>query len=67
MELKCPYNIEKCVTIELTSTKIAGNNFFMEIGADGGLHLQYDHYYAQVQGEIGILGVEWCSIATMQL
>ena len=32
----------------------------MELGSDGGLHLQHDHfYYAQVQGEIAILGVEW--------
>ena len=64
MQVKCPYSIEKCVTIELTPTEIAnafGDNFFMEIGSDGGLHLQHNHhYYAQVQGEIATLGVEWC-------
>ena len=33
----------------------------MEIGSDSGLHLRHNHhYYTQVQGEIAILGVEWC-------
>ena len=64
MEVKCPYSIEKCVTIELILIEIAdkyGNNFYMDLGSDGGLHLRHGHhYYTQVQGEIVILGVEWC-------
>lgn len=33
----------------------------MELGSDDALHLRHDHhYYAQVQGEIAILGVDWC-------
>ena len=63
VEVKCPYSIEKCVTIEMTPTEIAsqfGDKFFMQMG-NGSLHLrQNHHYYAQVQGEIAILGVEWC-------
>lgn len=64
VEVKCPYSIDKCVTIELTPTEIAkkyGNKFYMELGSDDALHLRHDHhYYAQVQGEIAILGVDWC-------
>ena len=64
VEVKCPYSIEKCVTVELTPTEIAdkyGSKFYMELGSDGSLHLRRSHhYYAQVQGEIAILGVEWC-------
>ena len=64
VEVKCPYSIEKSVTIELTPTEIAKkfkDKFYMELGSDDGLHLRHDHhYYAQVQGEIAILGVEWC-------
>ena len=34
----------------------------MELESDGGLHLRHDHhYYAQVQGEIALLGVDWCN------
>ena len=33
----------------------------MKKGSDGLLHLPTEHgYYAQVQGEMAILGVEWC-------
>ena len=33
----------------------------MKKGSDGLLHLPIDHgYYAQVQGEMAILGIEWC-------
>ena len=33
----------------------------MKIGDDGNLHLPSDHpYYTQVQGEMAIIGVEWC-------
>ena len=33
----------------------------MKKGSDGLLHLPIDHgYYTQVQGEMAILGVEWC-------
>ena len=64
IEIKCPYSIEKSITIELYPDDIArefGNNFFMRRGDDGNLHLPSDHvYYTQVQGEMAILGVEWC-------
>ena len=33
----------------------------MQKGSDGQLHLSCSHpYYAQVQGEMAILDVEWC-------
>ena len=62
--LKCPYSIDKSVTIELSPDEIEekfGQKFFMKRGKDGSLHLPSDHlYYAQVQGEMAIIGVEWC-------
>ena len=37
------------------------DKFFMKRGDDGNLHLPSDHaYYTQVQGEMAIIGVEWC-------
>ena len=64
IEIKCPYSIEKSITIELTPDDIArefGDKFFIKRGDDGNLHLPSDHvYYTQVQGEMAILGVEWC-------
>ena len=64
LEIKCPYSIENTVTIELSPDDIArefGDKFFMKKGDDGNLHLPSDHqYYSQVQGEMAIIGVEWC-------
>ena len=63
LEIKCPYSIKSTITIELTPTEIAEQfpAFFMKKGSDGLLHLPTNHgYYAQVQGEMAILGVEWC-------
>ena len=64
VEVKCPYSIEKCITVEMTPSEIAskfGQKLFMQQDTDGSLHLRHNnHYYAQVQGEIAILGVEWC-------
>lgn len=63
LEIKCPYSIKGTVTIELTPYEIAEQfpEFFMKKGSDGLLHLPVDHgYYTQVQGEMAILGVEWC-------
>ena len=54
----------KTVTIELSPDDITrefGDKFFMKKGDDGNLHLPADHqYYSQVQGEMAIIGVEWC-------
>lgn len=64
LEIKCPYSIDKFVTVEMTPTAIAdkfGDKFFLKKGEDGGLHLpQEHHYYAQVQGELAVIGREWC-------
>ena len=64
LEVKCPYSIEGNVTVQLTPEEIEkkyGNKFFMRRGDDMMLHLPKTHpYYAQVQGEMAILNVEWC-------
>ena len=63
LEIKCPYSIDGFVTIELFPQGIAekfGDKFFMKFREDGSLYLPHDHvYYAQVQGEMAIIGVEW--------
>ena len=64
LEIKCPCSIDKQVTVELSPDDIAnkfGSKFFMQRGTDGNLHLPCDHmYYAQVQGEMAVIGIEWC-------
>ena len=64
LEIKCPYSIDGSVTVKLSPQCIAekfGDKFFMKCRRDGSLYLPHDHvYYAQVQGEMAILGVEWC-------
>lgn len=64
LEIKCPYSINGFVTVELSPQRIAekfGDKFYMKHKGDGSLYLPHDHvYYAQVQGEMAILGVEWC-------
>ena len=63
LEIKCPYSIDKNVTVEMTPTAIAdkfGDKFILK-REDGELHLpQEHHYYAQVQGELAVIGREWC-------
>ena len=67
LEIKCPYSIDNTVTIEFSPDDIAkefGAKFFMKKGNDGNLHLPSDHqYYSQVQGEMVIIGEEWCDFA----
>ena len=63
LEIKCPYSINHNVTVTMTPEEIADEypDFFMKRGDDGLLHLPCDHaYYAQVQGEMAVLNVEWC-------
>ena len=64
LEIKYPYSINKHVTIDLSPDDIAdkfGNQFLLRRGADGNLHLPHYHvYYAQVQGEMAVMGVDWC-------
>jgi len=62
LEIKCPYSIEGCVTVEFAHKAIAekfGNKFFMRSTMGGSMYLSHDHvYYAQVQGQKAILEVE---------
>ena len=64
IEIKCPHGIDKTITIQMSPGDIArefGDKFFMKIGDDSNLHLPSDHqYYTQIQGEMAIIGVEWC-------
>ena len=64
LEIECSYSIDGSVTVKLSLQCIAekfGDKFFMKCRRDGSLYLPHDHmYYAQVQGEMAILGVEWC-------
>ena len=64
LEIKCPYSIDKCITVEMTPGEIAdkfGEKFFLKRGEDGELHLSRQHrYFAQVQGELAVMNREWC-------
>ena len=64
LEVKCPFSIEGKTVAHLTPDKIAtefGRKFYLVHNEDGELRLRQDHiYYAQVQGEMNILNVEWC-------
>ena len=63
LEIKCPYSINGSLTITLTPEEIANQygKDFMRRGEDGPLHLPTNHpYYAQVQGVMAVLIVEWC-------
>ena len=69
LEIKCPYSIDGSVTVKLSPwciTEKFGDKFFMKCRRDGSLYLPHDHmYYAQVQGEMAILGVEWCDVVVI--
>ena len=57
------YSINGHITVSMTPTKIADEHpdFFMKRDNDGFLRLPTSHaYYAQVQGEMALLDVEWC-------
>ena len=63
LEIKCPYSINGQVTVSMNLTEIANKHpdFYMKIGDNNLLHLPPSHtYYAQVQGEMAVLDVEWC-------
>ena len=64
LEIKCPYSIKGQITVSMSPTEIADEHpaFFMKKGDDDLLHLPPNHaYYAQVQGEMAVLDIEWCN------
>ena len=65
LEIKCPYNIDKCITVEMTPSEIAdkfGDKFFPIRREDGEFHLsQHHNFYAQVQGKLAVMNREWCN------
>ena len=65
LEIKCVFSIEGESVVHLTPKEIAekyGTKFYLHAtGKDGQLCLDPEHnYYAQVQGEMAIMGYEWC-------
>lgn len=56
-EVKCPITKFQVTPLDASSDP----NFFMEKRGDDQCYLKESHpYYAQVQGQLGITGVEWC-------
>ena len=69
LEIKCLYSINGYITISMTPTEIAGEypDFFMKRDLDCLLCLPPNHaYYAQVQGEMALLDVEWGDFCCIQ-
>ena len=66
LEVKCAFSMDGESVVNLTPHEIAdkfGKKFCLQKGDDGELHLSTDHmYYAKVQGELNILGVDWCDL-----
>ena len=63
LEIKCPFSLHGQSLLELTPEEIATrfNDFCLEKLDNGSVHLKRNHnFYAQVQGEMHIIGVEWC-------
>ena len=64
LEIKCPVSVEKVSVTNLTPEEIAERHpkkFCLHQHAHGQLCLpKSHHYYAQVQGELAILGLRWC-------
>lgn len=64
LEIKCPFSIDGNSTVHLTPLEIAecyASKFCLVKGEDGEHHLNKSHaYFAQVQGEMAIMGLEWC-------
>ena len=70
LEIKCAFSIEGESVVHLTPKEIAekyGTKFYMHAtGKDGQLCLDPEHnYYVQVQGEMAIMGYEWCDFVAI--
>jgi len=62
LEIKCLYSINGHITVSITPTEITDEHpdFFIKRAKDGFLHLPTNHaYYAQVQGGMALLDVQW--------
>ena len=62
LEIKCPFSIGGTSALEQTPAELAQNtSFYLECVGSDNLQLKRAHpYYAQVQGEMAIVGTEWC-------
>ena len=62
LEIKCPFSCSGSSIVHLSPADIAKNHktFYLQ-HVDGTVQLKRSStYYAQVQGEISLLGVDWC-------
>ena len=63
LEIKCPFSLDGPEVHEKLPSAIALSypRFFLQYARDGALHLKREHkYFAQVQGEMAVMGVQWC-------
>ncbi|XP_020898142.1 uncharacterized protein LOC110236926 [Exaiptasia diaphana] len=59
LEIKCPFS-KKDETLEQAA---ADPNFYLKLNEDGNFYLKSEHrsgYFAQVQGQLALTGLEWC-------
>lgn len=70
LEVKCPFSIDGTSVVNMTPTQIAQTfpSVFLHTSDDRSLKLKPTHsYYAQVQGEMAIVGTEWCDFVVYTL
>ena len=61
LEIKCPYSINSKLITHSTGEDLLSTPGFYMGRKDGAPFLNREHkYYAQVQGEMAILGLSWC-------
>ena len=63
LEIKCPFSMDGNSVTDLSPAEIACRykQFCLHRDEQGSLTLRTNHsYYTQVQGEMVIIGVEWC-------
>ncbi|XP_033727563.1 uncharacterized protein LOC117316887 [Pecten maximus] len=63
LEIKCPYSIQGATVTSLEVCEIVAMghpNFCLEASSEGPRLKRSHKYYAQVQGELAIMGLPWC-------
>lgn len=63
LEIKCPFSLNgiNVSKMEVDDIMNMNNKNFCLINTDAGPTLNHNHkYYAQVQGEMAIMGLPWC-------
>ena len=63
LEIKCPYSVRNSTVEEACNS----TSFYCRKDTDG-IHLHQKHnYHYQVQGQMAVLGVEWCDFVVWTL